>query len=74
MRVSHLVSRKHKEKPAEAQLISHIYLLRGGYIRPVANGIYSLLHPALRITAKIEHIIREEMNAIDGQEVKMPVV
>lgn len=74
MRVSHLVSRKHKEKPAEAQLISHIYLLRGGYIRPVANGIYSLLNPALRITAKIENIIREEMNAIDGQEVKMPVV
>lgn len=74
MRVSHLVSRKHKEKPAEAQLISHIYLLRGGYIRPVANGIYSLLNPALRITAKIENIIREEMNAIGGQEVKMPVV
>ena len=74
MRVSRLISKKHKEKPAEAQLISHIYLLRGGYMRPVSNGIYSLLPPAVRVQAKIENIIREEMNKIDGQEVKMPVV
>ncbi len=74
MRQSKLISRKHKEKPAEAQLISHIYLLRGGYMRPVANGIYSLLTPAKRIQQKIEAIIREEMNKIDGQEVQMPVV
>jgi prolyl-tRNA synthetase len=74
MRQSKLISKKHKEKPSEAQLISHIYLLRGGYVRPVANGIYSLLPPAVRIQEKIEKIIREEMNKIDGQEVKMPVV
>ena len=74
MRVSRLISKKHKEKPAEVQLISHIYLLRGGYMRPVSNGIYSLLPPAVRVQAKIENIIREEMNKIDGQEVKMPVV
>ena len=74
MRMSYLIGRRHKEKPAEATLISHIYLLRGGYIRPVANGIYSMLPPAFRIAAKIENIIREEMNAIDGQEIKMPVV
>ncbi len=74
MRMSRLVGRRHKEKPAEATLISHIYLLRGGYIRPVANGIYSMLPPAFRVAAKIENIIREEMNAIDGQEIKMPVV
>ncbi len=74
MRASRLISKKHKEKPSEAQLISHIYLLRGGYMRPVANGIYSLLPPAMRIQTKIENIIREEMNKIDGQEVKMPVV
>ena len=74
MRQSKLISKKHKEKPAEAQLISHIYLLRGGYMRPVSNGIYSLLPPAVRIQSKIENIIREEMNKIDGQEVKMPVV
>ncbi len=74
MKCSQLVGKKYKEKPAEAQLTSHIYLLRGGYIRPVANGIYSLLMPAQRIVSKIEAIIRQEMDKIDGQEVKMPVV
>lgn len=74
MRSSELISKKHKEKPAEAQIISHIYLLRGGYIRPVGTGIYSLLTPAKRIQHKIERIIREEMDAIGGQEVQMPVV
>lgn len=43
-------------------------------MRPVSNGIYSLLPPAWRIQSKIEAIIRDEMNKIDGQEVKMPVV
>ncbi len=74
MRQSKLISRKHKEKPADATLASHIYLLRGGYIRPVANGIYSLLPPGKRIQQKIEAIVREEMNKVDGQEVMMPVV
>ncbi|MBQ9090121.1 MAG: proline--tRNA ligase [Alphaproteobacteria bacterium] len=74
MRSSRLVSRKHKEKPAEAQLTSHIFLLRGGYVRPLANGIYSLLMPAKRIQQKIIHIIQEEMDKIDGQEIQMPIV
>ena len=58
-----------KEKPGDASLISHIYLLRGGYIRQVSNGIYSMLLPAKRVASKIENIIREEMDAIGGQEV-----
>ena len=74
MRQSKLISKKHKEKPAEATLASHIFLLRGGYMRPIANGIYSLLSPGKRIQQKIEAIIREEMNKVDGQEVMMPVV
>ncbi len=74
MRSSCLVSRKHKEKPAEAQLVSHIFLLRGGYVRPLANGIYSLLMPAKRIQQKIIQIIQEEMDKIDGQEIQMPIV
>lgn len=74
MRSSRLVSRKHKEKPAEAQLISHIFLLRGGYVRPLSNGIYSLLMPAKRIQSKIISIIRDEMDKIDGQEIQMPIV
>ena len=48
-------------------------MLRGGYIRQVATGIYSLLPPARRITKKIEQIIREEMDRIGGQEVLMPL-
>ncbi len=74
MRVSRLISKKHKEKPAEAQINSHIFMLRGGYVRPVANGIFSLLTPALRVREKVIRIIREEMEKLGGQEIKMPVV
>ena len=71
---SKLLGERFKEKPADAFLDSHIFLLRGGYIRQVSNGIFSLLTPAKRITQKIENIIREEMDAFDGQEVMLPVV
>lgn len=74
MRISNLLGERLKEKPGEASIISHIYLLRGGYVRQVANGIYSMLLPAKKIAMKIENIIREEMNKIDGQEVLFPVV
>ena len=74
MLMSKLLGERYKEKPGEALLVSHIYLLRGGYIRQVSNGIYSMLLPAKRIARKIEEIIREEMDAIDGQEVLFPVV
>ena len=74
MRMSKMVGRQLKETPKDAQTISHIYLLRGGYIRPVSAGIYSLLPLAKRIVKKIEDIIREEMDRVDGQEVLLPVV
>ncbi len=74
MRMSNLIGRRFKEKPVEATLKSHEYLLRGGYARQVANGIYSLLPAGFRVTHKIENIIREEMDRIGGQEVLMPVV
>ncbi|MGL5676535.1 MAG: proline--tRNA ligase [Cellulosilyticaceae bacterium] len=74
MLLSKLLGERIKEKPGDATSISHIYLVRGGYARQVSNGIYSLLMPAKRITTKIENIIREEMNRIDGQEVMFPVV
>ncbi|MFO7897781.1 MAG: proline--tRNA ligase [Planctomycetota bacterium] len=72
--MSELVGRRYKERPAEATLESHSFLLRGGYARQVANGIYSLLPPGLRVARKIERVIREEMDRIGGQEVRMPVV
>ncbi|MDD2716139.1 MAG: proline--tRNA ligase [Candidatus Wallbacteria bacterium] len=74
MRMSQLVGKRYKERPNEASLESHAFLLRGGYIRQLANGIFSLLPPGVRVVSKIEGIIREEMNRINGQEVQMPVV
>lgn len=74
MLIKDLLGERMKQKPSEAFLTSHIYLLRGGYIRQVFNGIYSMLPPAKRIASKIENIIREEMDAIGGQEVIFPVV
>lgn len=74
MLMSKLLGERFKEKPADANMISHIFLLRGAYIRQVSNGVYSLLPPAKRVAKKIEQIIRQEMDRIDGQEVLMPVV
>jgi len=72
--MSKMVGRRIKEDPKDAQTISHKLLIRGGYIRPVSAGIYSLLPVAKRIVTKIENIIRKEMDMIDGQEVLLPVV
>lgn len=74
MKMSQLVGRRIKEDPKDAKTVSHKFLIRGGYVRPVSAGIYSLLPTGKRIVAKIEAIIREEMNRVDGQEVLMPVV
>ena len=74
MRMSKMLGRRIKEDPKDAKTVSHKFLVRGGYIRGVSAGIYSMLPLGMRIIEKIEAIIREEMNRIDGQEVKMPVV
>ncbi len=74
MRMSRLVGRRLREAPKDARTSSHKFLIRGGYVRPVSSGIYSLLPIGERVIRKIEAIIREEMNRIDGQEVLMPVV
>lgn len=74
MKMSSLLGERFKEHPSDTTLESHAFLLRGGYIRQVAGGIFSLLPPAKKISQKIENIIREEMNKIDGQEVIFPIV
>lgn len=74
MLLSKLVCTTTKETPADVKIISHIMLARAGFIKPVSTGIYSLSMPAQKMALKIENIIREEMDAIDGQEVKFPVV
>jgi prolyl-tRNA synthetase len=72
--MSQLVGRRIKEDPKDAKTISHKFMIRGGYVRPVSAGIYSLLPLGKRVVTKIEKIIREEMDKIDGQEVMMPVI
>lgn len=74
MKISKLLGERIKETPAGINIRSHAYLIRAGYIKQVANGIYTLLPPAQRINLKLQQIIREEMDAVDGQEVLFPVV
>jgi prolyl-tRNA synthetase len=74
MKLSKYFFKTIKEIPADAELKSHKLLIRGGYIKQVSAGIFSYLPIAKRTLNKIENIIREEMNAIDGYEVNMPVV
>ena len=63
-----------RETPAEAELVSHQLMLRAGFMRRSASGMYTFLPLGLRVIRKVEQIIREEMNAIMGQEVLMPIV
>ena len=74
MRISKLVGERTKTAPSDAVIKSHSLMIRAGYIKLVANGIWSLAMPAKRIARKIENIIREEMDALDGQECSFPVV
>ena len=74
MRISKLVGERTKTAPSDAVIKSHSLMIRAGYIKLVANGIWSLAMPAKRIAKKIENIIREEMDALEGQECSFPVV
>ena len=74
MRVSKLYAPTLREVPAEAEIPSHKLMLRAGYMRKAAGGIYTYLPLAWRVLHKIENIVREEMDAIGSQEILMPVV
>ncbi|MDF2874211.1 MAG: proS 1 [Sporomusa sp.] len=74
MRVSQLFAPTLRETPAEAEIISHQLMLRAGFIRKAAGGIYSYLPLAWRVLKKIETIVREEMDAKGGQELAMPMI
>lgn len=73
MKLKNLISKRYKETPADCQIVSQALMMRGGYIKPVGNGIFTLFPVTKRITAKIERILREEMDRIGGQEVLFPV-
>lgn len=72
--MSQLFLRTLRDDPADAEVPSHKLLVRAGYVRRVAPGIYSWLPLGLRVLAKIEAIVREEMNAIGAQEVRFPAL
>src|SRR5260221_3652930 len=74
MRMSKLFGQTLRSEHAEAEVVSHQLLLRAGYVRPLASGIFSYLPLAYRSLKKIEAIVRDEMDAIGGQEISMPVV
>ena len=74
MHLSRLFSQTLRESPVEAEVASHRLLLRAGYIRALASGIFTYMPLAQRAITRIEAMMREEMNAIGGQEICMPVV
>ncbi|MBV9090889.1 MAG: proline--tRNA ligase [Mycobacteriaceae bacterium] len=73
-RMSELFVRTLREDPADAEVPSHKLLIRAGYVRPVAPGLYTWLPLGLRVLRKVERIVREEMNAIGGQEILLPAL
>ncbi len=74
MRMSQTFVPTLKEAPSEAEVPSHILMVRGGYLRKVAAGIYSFLPLGWRVVQKVERIIREEMNRSGSSEVFLPAV
>ena len=74
MHMSRLFSQTLREAPSDIETASHQLLMRAGFIRPLASGIFSYLPLARRAMTRIENIMREEINAIGGQEMTMPVV
>ena len=73
-RLSQLFVRTLRDDPSDAELISHRLLVRGGYIRRQAPGIFAWLPLGLRVRRQVERVIREEMDAIGAQEVHFPAL
>ncbi len=74
MKANQLFAPTLREIPAEAEIASHQLMLKAGLIQKLAAGVYSYLPVSWRVMKKISEIIREEMDAIDGQELMMPIV
>lgn len=74
MRVSQMLIPTLREVPAEAEIVSHQLMLRAGFIRKTASGVYTYLPLAQRVLKKIMNIVREEMDRQGGQEMLMPII
>src|SRR5688500_9138058 len=71
-RMTELFVRTLREDPADAEVPSHRWLVRAGYVRRTAPGVYSWLPLGVRVLRKVETIVREEMDAMGAQEVHLP--
>ncbi len=74
MRMSVIFGQTLRQAPSDTESVGHALLLRAGFVRRLASGIFSYLPRARRTMDKIEAIITEVINTIGGQEVTMPVV
>jgi len=74
MRMSQLFGHTLREPPADAEMVSHRLLVRAGFVRPLATGLYAYLPLGWRVARRIEAIMREEMEAVGAQEMLMPVL
>ncbi|MGA3145855.1 MAG: proline--tRNA ligase [Acidimicrobiales bacterium] len=74
MRMSQLLVRTLREAPADAEVASHQLLVRAGYIRRLASGVYSFLPLGLRVLHRVERVIREELDAAGCQELLLPAL
>lgn len=74
MKMSKIFVQTLREFPADAEVVSHKYLVRAGYIRKLTSGVYNYLPLMWRVLRKIENIIREELNSAGAQELLLPVV
>ncbi|MBU4532285.1 MAG: proline--tRNA ligase [Eubacteriales bacterium] len=74
MRFSEYLVPTLREVPAEAEIVSHQLLLRAGFIRKAASGVYTYLPLAFRVLARIKAIVREEMDRAGGQEIGLPII
>ena len=74
IRMSELYVPTLKEDPTDAEIASHRLLVRAGFIRKAASGVYTFLPLGKKVVAKVENIVREEMDAIGAQEIMMPVL
>lgn len=74
MRMSEFFCSTYREDPSDAQTISHKYLLKGAYIRPLTAGVFTYLPLAVKVLKHLQAIIRDEMDAIGGQEILMPIM
>ncbi|MBN18761.1 MAG: proline--tRNA ligase [Chloroflexi bacterium] len=74
MRRSKLFTRTTRETPSDAEIISHKLMLKSGMVHQVASGVYTYMPLAWKSIRKIEYIIRDEMDKVNGQEIRMPVL